>query len=90
MEEVVFSGVLSRYNDYVRVNNLSKVAGLQTAECERFERLYSKAGDILAGHDKSGARGLVRPTAAQVKADIAELRSALQAIKDRRNSPKGA
>ncbi|MDL5034578.1 AAA family ATPase [Pelomonas sp. APW6] len=88
VEEVVFAGVLSRYNDYVRVPNIIDTVGLQAAECEPLQRLYKKAGDILQGHDKSGARGLPRPSAANVKADIAELRAALQSIRDRRKAAK--
>lgn len=88
VEEVVFAGVLNRYNDYVRVPNITDTVGLTAGECEPLQRLYKKAGDVLQGHDKSGARGLPRPSAANVKADIAELRAALQAIRDRRKAAK--
>ncbi|WP_457335264.1 AAA family ATPase [Rhizobacter sp. P5_C2] len=83
VEEVVFCGVLQRYNDYVRVPNIAKTVGLTSAECQPIVALYERAGDVLGGHDKAGARAFAAPTAADVKRDIATLRKALDDIRER-------
>lgn len=86
VEEVVFCGVLQRYNDYVRVPNIAKTVGLTLAECQPIVALYERAGDVLAGHDKAGARAFTAPDAADVKSDIAALRKALDDIRDRQKA----
>jgi len=86
VEEVVFAGVLQRYNDYIRVPNIANTAGLTDAECKPIVEVYDKAKDIITGHDKAGAGGFTAPKAADVAADIEKLKSALQAIKDRRKA----
>ena len=88
IEEVVFSGVLRRYNDYIRVPNIVDTVGLTLAECQPIVSLYKRVSDAIEGHDKAGARGFAAPSASQVTADIASLRAALDAIKKRRNPPK--
>ena len=84
VEEVVFGGVLQRYNDYVRVPNISNTVGLTPQECIPIIAVYDKAKDIIRGHDKSSAGGFVPPKSVEVAADIDKLKQALEAIKDRR------
>lgn len=88
VEEVVFAGVLQRYNDYVRVPNITETVGLLDSECEPLVRLYKRAGDVLQGHDKASARAFAAPTAADAIADVAALRTALDAIKARRKATR--
>ena len=70
VEEVVFAGVLQRYNDYIRVPNIANTAGLTVAECKPIVEVYDKAKDIIMGHDKASAGGFTAPKAAEVAADI--------------------
>lgn len=90
VEEVVFAGVLQRYNDYVRVPNITETVGLLDSECEPLVRLYKRAGDVLQGHDKAAARAFAAPTAADAIADVAALRTALDTIRARRKAAKAA
>lgn len=90
VEEVVFCGVLLRYNDYVRVPNINKTVGLTSNECRPIVALYDRVSDVINGHDKAGARGFAPPTAADAAADVATLRQALNAIRDRRKPAKAA
>lgn len=88
VEEVVFCGVLLRYNDYVRVPNISKTVGLTSDECRPIVTLYDRVSDVIKGHDKAGARGFASPSASDAASDVAALRQALNAIRDRRRPPK--
>ncbi|MGR4872222.1 hypothetical protein ACIPRI_25510 [Variovorax sp. LARHSF232] len=90
VEEVVFAGVLQRYNDYVRVPNISNTTGLTPQECAPIVEVYDKAKDIIAGHDKSSAGGFVPPKAAEVAADIEKLKQALETIRARRSPARSA
>lgn len=90
VEEVVFGGVLQRYNDYVRVPNIRSTVGLTLAECDPIVAVYDKAKDIIRGHDKSSAGAFVAPAAAEVAADIETLKKALNAIRDRRKGAKAS
>lgn len=85
VEEVVFSGVLSRYNDYIRVPNIVQTTGLTEAECEPIVRLYKRVSDAIKGHDKAAARAVATPSAADVKQDVESLKTALEAIRARRS-----
>jgi energy-coupling factor transporter ATP-binding protein EcfA2 len=90
VEEVVFAGVVQRYNDYVRVPNIVETVGLLDVECEPLVRLYKRAGDVMEGHDKAAARAFAAPTAADAAADVAALRAALETIRRRRKPAKAA
>lgn len=88
VEEVVFSAVLQRYNDYVRVPNITNTVGLTEEECKPIVELYERASDLLEGHDKAAARGLATPTSADIAQDLETLKQALAAIRDRRKLKK--
>lgn len=88
VEEVVFCGTLERYNDYVRVANIKQTVGLKLEECEPLVDLHSRAGDIISGHDKSGARAFAAPNAKEARDDVEKLKKALDTIRDRRKVPK--
>ena len=87
VEEVVFGGVLQRYNDYVRVPNIVNTVGLTVAECDPIVAVYDKAKDIIRGHDKSSAGAFVAPDAAEASVDVDKLKKALEAIRARRKAP---
>lgn len=88
VEEVVFCGTLERYNDYVRVASIKQTVGLKLEECEPLVDLHSRASDIIAGHDKSGARAFAAPNAKEARDDVEKLKKALDTIRDRRKAPK--
>jgi energy-coupling factor transporter ATP-binding protein EcfA2 len=90
VEEVVFCGTLERYNDYVRVASIKQTVGLKLDECEPLVDLHSRASDIIAGHDKSGARAFAAPNAKEAREDVEKLKKALEAIRDRRKASKSA
>lgn len=76
------------YNDYVRVASIKQTVGLMVEECEPLIDLHSRAGDIIAGHDKSGARAFAAPNAKEARDDVEKLKKALDTIRDRRKAPK--
>lgn len=88
VEEVVFCGTFERYNDYVRVASIKQTVGLKLDECEPHVDLHSRAGDIIAGHDKSGARAFAAPNTKEAREDVEKLKKALEAIRDRRKASK--
>ncbi|HEX6704147.1 MAG TPA: AAA family ATPase [Albitalea sp.] len=88
VEEVVFCGTLERYNDYVRVASIKQTVGLKLEECEPLVDLHSRASDIIAGHDKSGARAFAAPNAKEARDDVEKLKKALDTIRDRRKASK--
>ncbi|MBK7617592.1 MAG: AAA family ATPase [Burkholderiales bacterium] len=87
VEDVVFCGVLKRYNDYVRVGNIGNAVGLTDAECKPIVDLYNYASDMLKGHDKASARQYSAPSAADTARDLAALEGAVKTILDRRKPP---
>ncbi len=81
IEEVVFSGVVKRYRDWVKVNKLGDVVGFTQAEYDEIARLHKTCCDVVSAHDPSSAKNAPLPNAEQLGKDIADLKSVVIAIK---------
>ena len=88
IEEVVFSGAVKRYRDWVKVNKLGDVVGFTQAEYDEIARLHKKCCEVVDAHDPSSAKNAPVPSATQLGKDIAGLRLVVKVIKERRK--KGA
>jgi len=84
IQDLVFNGVIQRYRDYVRVDNLRQVVGFTQAEYEEVARLYKTACDVTEAHDRSSAKNAPVPDPSQLDGDITALKALIEAIKLRR------
>jgi energy-coupling factor transporter ATP-binding protein EcfA2 len=85
IQDLVFNGVIQRYRDWIRVNLLDGVVGFTQSECEAIAKLHKRCCDVVSAHDPSSAKAAAVPTAAELKDNIAALKSVVEAINDRRN-----
>lgn len=84
IEEVVFSGAVKRYRDWIKVGKLGDVVGFTQSEYDEFSRLHKTCCDVIDAHDPSSAKNNPVPTANQFGKDIADLKSVVEVIKARR------
>lgn len=87
VEDTALEGVVMRREDHIRVPNLRRVVGIESAPVEELIELYDRYGDTLSGHDKPSARQFEPPNPDEAMADVAKIRSVLEKFKAR---PKGA
>lgn len=83
VQDVVFEGVIERYNDYIRVPNIRKVVGLEKSPCDKLVEQYGRFGDVIRGHDKASAHQVAPPDPKQAKEELAKLRAVIQELKAR-------
>ncbi len=88
IEEVVFSGVIRRYSDWIKCGKLADVVGFSQSEFEAIESLHRTCCDVTEAHDHASTRDATVPTPAQLLNDINELKSVIDTIKERRKKPK--
>lgn len=84
IQDVVFNGVIKRYEDYIRVGNLKEVVGLTDAECIEIDRLHKACCHVVTAHDPSSAKNAPVPTPTQLGQDIADLKVLIESIRARR------
>lgn len=84
IQDVVFNGVIQRYQDWIKVSNLDDVAGLTTNECREIARLHKACCDVVDAHDPSSAKNAPVPDAQQLGKDIADLKVIVEGIRIRR------
>lgn len=87
VQDFVLNATVQRFRDYIAVKNLGMVVGLEKAEVDEISRLNQRCHDLVEAHDPSSAKDEPPPTPDELKQDIADLRSLIQKITDRR---KGA
>jgi len=85
VQEVIFCGVIRRYENYIRVANLKDVVELTKAECTEIIRLHEACSDVVNAHDPSSAKNAPVPDAKQLGKDIEDLTTVIEGIKARRN-----
>lgn len=88
IQDLVFNGVVDRYRDWIRVNNLSKVVGFEKAECDEIERLYQVCCNVVDAHDPVSGKNSPVPTATQLGLDIDALVAVTGAIETRKKKQK--
>lgn len=83
VQDVAFEGVIERFNNYIRVPNLIKVAGLEIGPCSNLVLHWQKASDVTLGHDKASAGQGQLPTAEDALIDLKALRATVADFKRR-------
>jgi hypothetical protein len=84
VQDIVLNGVVRRYDQYIRVDNLKGVMGLEQVEHDEILRLYRACHDIVNAHDPSSAKNASVPSAQQLGKDIEALKATVNRIKDMR------
>ncbi len=84
VQEVIFCGVIRRYENYIRVAKLKDVVELTKAECTEIIRLDKACSDVVDAHDPSSAKNAPIPDAKQLGKDIEDLKTVIEGIKTRR------
>ena len=87
VQDLILNGTVQRFNDYIDVNRLKQVVGLEQDEVDEVFRLMKRCNDISEAHDPSSAKDEPPPTPDELKQDIDDLKQLIQTIKDRRNPP---
>lgn len=85
VQDFVLNATVQRFRDYIEVKNLKRVVGLKVIEVDEIDRLYQRCHDLIEAHDPSSAKDEPPPTPDELKQDIADLRSLIQRMSDRRN-----
>ena len=88
IQDVVFNGVIKRYQDWVRVNNLAGVVGFDREEYETIAKLYKKISGVIPSHDSPSAKATTFPTAIELGNDIASLNAIVKTAQNRRKVAK--
>jgi energy-coupling factor transporter ATP-binding protein EcfA2 len=88
IQDVVFSGVIKRYRDYICVNNLKGVVGFEENECQKIQQLYKRCCDVVDAHDPSSEKNTPVPTVDEFGMDIKTLKDIIEAIKSKRKKVK--
>ncbi|MBU0471453.1 MAG: AAA family ATPase [Nanoarchaeota archaeon] len=84
IQDVVFSGVIRRYRDWIKVSDLSNVVGFSNIECKEILRLHKRCCDVISAHDSSSVKNASVPTAVELGEDIVKLKQLIEIIKSRR------
>lgn len=90
IEEIVFSGAVTRYRDWVKVNKLGDVVGFTQVEYDEIARLHKACCAVVDAHDPSSAKNAPVPNAKQLGKDISDLRLVTEAIRMRRKKAASA
>lgn len=85
VQDFVLNGTVKRFEDYIRVENLKKVVGLEDSEVVEICRLYNRCHGIVEAHDAPSAKDDPPPTAEELGDDIEALKTVIQLIRDRRH-----
>lgn len=85
VQDFVLNSTVRRFEDYIRVDNLSKVVGLTEAEVEEICKLYRRCHGIVEAHDPASAKDDPPPTAQEFGDDIDALKAVIETIKQRRD-----
>ena len=89
VQEVILNRVVKSYREYIEVNRLDGVVGLEKADQEAIQRLYKKCHSVVRAHDPSSILNPTVPTPTELGLDLSELRTIIDRIRDRRKkSPK--
>ena len=82
----VLNSTVRRFEDYIRVNNLALVVGLEAGEVNEVRRLYKRCSDITEAHDAASVKDGPPPTAEEFGKDIEALETVIQTIRNRRKT----
>jgi energy-coupling factor transporter ATP-binding protein EcfA2 len=83
IQDVVFSGVVQRYRDWISIRNLENVVGFEDSECAEINKLYQRCNDVVDAHDPSSAKNSSVPGVTELGKDIDHLKAVIHTIKTR-------
>lgn len=86
VQDVVFNGVVKRYRDWIRIDNLKSVVGLTDADCNEIARIHKACCNVVDAHDPASAKNAPVPTPQQLLNDISALKAVVDAIRTRRKA----
>jgi energy-coupling factor transporter ATP-binding protein EcfA2 len=84
VQDLVLSGTIRRFSDYIQVKNLEHVVGLQKAEVDEICRIYQRCHDVVEAHDPALEKDATPPHPDELKKDIEDLKLLIGSIKIRR------
>jgi ABC-type lipoprotein export system ATPase subunit len=90
IQDVVFCGVVRRYRDWIRVDQLEEVVGFADSEYKEIARLHKRCCDFVDAHDPSSAKNAPVPTPQQLGKDLDDLKAIVAAILARRKAAKAS
>ncbi len=88
VQDVVFSGVVRRYRDWINIKSLEDVVGFQEDECDKIKRLYDRCNDLVEGHDPASDKNDPVPSPIELEKDIKSLENVIYLIQERRKTMK--
>jgi len=86
VQDFVLNSTVRRFEDYIRIDNLELVVGLEKNEVAEIKRQYNRCHGIVEAHDPASAKDAPPPTADEFGNDIEALKTVIQTIRDRRKS----
>jgi hypothetical protein len=84
IQDVIFAGVVQRYRDWIRVDQLDKAVGFEEPECRKIRQLHKRCCRVVDAHDPSSAKDVGVPSAADLKSDIKTLCDIIEEVKKKR------
>ena len=84
VQDCVLNATVTRFNEYIRVEKLRQVVGLEESAVEAVCRLYKRCHGIVEAHDSASAKDDPPPTAEEFGEDIEALKKVIQVIRDKR------
>ena len=90
VQDHFLNGTVQRFRDYIEVKRLAEVVGLQQTEVNELFRLNQRCHDVVEAHDPASAKDDPPPTPDELKQDIADLRTLVDAVKERKKAARAA
>lgn len=88
IQDLVLNGVVQRYRDWIRVDNLDEVVGFEAAEHKEISRLYKRCCDVVDAHDPVSAKNAPVPNPQELLGDLDALKVVINLIRARRAKAK--
>ncbi len=85
IQDVVFCGVVKRYEDWIAINGLKQVIGFSRPEHDAIAELYQKCNELTSAHDSSSAKNLPAPEPSDFLNDLKQFRAIMDMIATRKN-----
>lgn len=90
VQDLVLNGVVQRYRDWIRVDNLDEVVGFDATEHREIAGLYKRCCEVVDAHDPASAKNAPAPTPSDLYLDLQRLKALVAAIRARRARGKAA
>lgn len=86
VQDFILNGTVQRFRDYIDVNKLDKVVGIEDSEVKEIFRLMQRCHDITEAHDPASVKDDPPPTPDELEIDINALLALIEKIKARRKT----